>query len=71
MKVTKPELVDDGGDTTLGRHKGAEREDAFAGDGLLPDPANTCLQHLPLPPQRLLQGSNSCLHHLRSTVQRQ
>ena len=38
VKVTKPKLVDDGGDATLGRHKGTEREDAFAKDGSLPDP---------------------------------
>ena len=38
VKVTKPELVDDGGDATLERHKSTEREDACANDGSLPDP---------------------------------
>ena len=38
VKVTKPKLVDDGGDATPGRHKGTESEDAFADDGSLPDP---------------------------------
>ena len=37
MKATKPELVDDGGDATLGRYKRTEREDVFADDGSLPD----------------------------------
>ena len=38
VKETKPEFVDDGGDATLERHKGTEREDAFAHDGSLLDP---------------------------------
>lgn len=33
------ELVNDGDDATLGMHKGDEREDVFAKDGSLPDPA--------------------------------
>ena len=36
--VGEPELVDDGGDATLGRHKSTEREDAFANDGSFLDP---------------------------------
>ena len=32
------ELVNDGDDSTLGMHKGTEREDVFAKDGSLPDP---------------------------------
>ena len=33
------ELVKDGDDATLGMHNGNEREDVFAKDGSLPDPA--------------------------------
>ena len=33
------ELVNDGDDATLGMHKGNERENVFAEDGSLPDPA--------------------------------
>ena len=50
VEVTKPipqvkgemlayELVYDGDDATLGMHNGTEREDVFAKDGSLPDPA--------------------------------
>merc|ERR1712194_296213 len=35
------QLVDDGGDATMGIHKGKEFEEKFAKDGSLPDPAST------------------------------
>merc|ERR1712205_81269 len=35
------QIVDDGGDATMGIHKGKEYEEKFAKDGSLPDPAST------------------------------
>merc|ERR1712194_246491 len=35
------QLVDDGGDATMGIHKGKEFEEKFAKDGSLPDPSST------------------------------
>merc|ERR1711941_88683 len=35
------QIIDDGGDATMGIHKGKEYEEKFAKDGSLPDPAST------------------------------